>query len=292
MELGVGVIGAGIIGTKWARKSKEHPKLKVLGISDVIKEKAEKVANEVGAKAYTDFRKMLKDEEGIDIVFVATPDHLHREPVIAAAEAGKHLWIEKPLATNIDDAKEMMKAIEKAQKKGAKVIIESRKGYGRAYKTGLKEADGDIIVTGDADGTYPFDKVHEYIDLMLKENLDFITTNRFAGLSKKAMSFKHKIGNLILSLTLRLLYGINIKDSQSGMWIIRKKALEKIKPLEEFHDGMPFSEEIKIEMFINKKIKSKEIPSCLYRRKGVAKLQSWKDGWRNLRFLIKYRVSR
>lgn len=123
MELGVGVIGAGIMGTRWARKSKEHPKMKVLGISDVVKEKAENLAKEVGAKAYTDFREMLKDEN-IDVVFVATPDHLHKDPVIAAAEAEKHLWIEKPLATNIEDAREMMKAIEKAQKKGAKVTVQ------------------------------------------------------------------------------------------------------------------------------------------------------------------------
>jgi len=181
---------------------------------------------------------------------------------------------------------------EIAKGKGARVIIEPRKGYGRAYKTGLYRAEGDIIVTGDADGTYPFDKAHEYVEMMIKENLDFITTNRFANLERRSMTFKHYFGNFILSFILRLLYGIKIKDSQSGMWIIKKEALKKIKPLEEFHDGMPFSEEIKIEMFINKKIKSKEIPSCLYRRKGMAKLQSWKDGWRNLKFLIKYRVSR
>lgn len=181
---------------------------------------------------------------------------------------------------------------EIAKEKGARVIIEPRKGYGRAYKTGLYRAEGDIIVTGDADGTYPFDKAHEYVEMMIKENLDFITTNRFANLERRSMTFKHYFGNFILSFILRLLYGIKIKDSQSGMWIIKKEALKKIKPLEEFHDGMPFSEEIKIEMFINKKIKSKEIPSCLYRRKGMAKLQSWKDGWRNLKFLIKYRVSR
>lgn len=181
---------------------------------------------------------------------------------------------------------------EIAEEKGAKIIIEPRKGYGRAYKTGFYKAEGDIIVTGDADGTYPFDKAHEYVEMMVREKLDFITTNRFANLEKKSMTFKHYFGNFILSFTLRLLYGIKIKDSQSGMWIIRKEALKKIKPIEEFHDGMPFSEEIKIEMFINKDIKAREIPSCLYRRKGKAKLQSWKDGWRNLKFLIKYRVSR
>ena len=178
---------------------------------------------------------------------------------------------------------------EIARSKGAKVIIEPRKGYGRAYKTGLKEAKGEIIVTGDADATYPFDKIHEYIDYLLKNDLDFITTNRFASLKKGAMSVKHMFGNLILSLTLRLLFMIKLRDSQSGMWIFRRDALKKIQPLEKFDDGMPFSEEIKIEMF--RKVRAEEIPSALYVRKGRAKLQSFSDGWKNLKFLIKKRLS-
>ena len=176
-----------------------------------------------------------------------------------------------------------------AEKKGAKVIVEPRKGYGRAYKTGLNHASGDIIVTGDADGTYPFDRIHEYIEILLDKDVDFITTNRFADLKRNSMSLKHRFGNWILSTTLRVLFWIKIKDSQSGMWIFRKETLNKIQPLEKFNDGMPFSEEIKIEMF--KKARSIEIPSILYAREGEAKLQSFTDGWKNLKFLFKKRFT-
>ena len=178
-----------------------------------------------------------------------------------------------------------------AKSKGAKIIIEKRKGYGRAYKTGMPKASGDIIVTGDADATYPFDRIHEYIQQLLDENLDFITTDRFAELRHGSMSIKHYFGNFILATVLRILFLINIKDSQSGMWIFKKDALKKIQPLEDFNDGMPFSEEIKIEMFSNKSIKSKEIPSALYAREGDVKLQSFTDGWKNLKFLFKKRVN-
>ena len=122
-QLGVGIIGAGIMGSSHAKACKAHPNLKVVGIADVLKERAEELAKKVGAKAYTDYKKMLKDEE-IEIVFVTTPDHLHREPAIAAAEAEKHLWIEKPLATKIEDAKEMLRVLEKAQKKGLKITVQ------------------------------------------------------------------------------------------------------------------------------------------------------------------------
>ena len=195
------------------------------------------------------------------------------------------------LETIVIDGNSKDKTREIATSKGAQVILESRKGYGRAYKTGLAHATGDIIVTGDADATYPFNTIHEYIQLLINEQLDFITTDRFAALKHGSMSLKHRVGNLTLALTLRTLFLVNVRDSQSGMWIIKRDALSKIQPLEAFNDGMPFSEEIKIEMFTNKHIKAKEIPSTLSAREGQVKLESFKDGIKNLRFLFKKRVT-
>lgn len=174
-----------------------------------------------------------------------------------------------------------------AAEKGAQVIVEPRKGYGRAYKTGMAEATGDIIITGDADGTYPFHLAHEYVDVLRNDDLDFITTNRFAALSRQSMSAKHFLGNFVLSTTLRFLYWVGVKDSQSGMWIFRKEALDRLpKSLDEFNDGMPFSEEIKIEMFRCPAVAAREIPSELSVRKGEAKIESFTDGWKNLKFLF------
>ena len=182
------------------------------------------------------------------------------------------------------------KTQEIAKKRGAKIILEKRRGYGRAYKTGMSKATGDIIVTGDADATYPFSRIHEYIQLLLDEDLDFITTDRFAELKHGSMSVKHAFGNVVLASALRILFFINIRDSQSGMWIFKKEALKKIQPLEDFNDGMAFSEEIKIEMFTAKHVKAKEIPSTLSSREGEVKLESFKDGYRNLKFLFKKRL--
>jgi glycosyltransferase involved in cell wall biosynthesis len=178
-----------------------------------------------------------------------------------------------------------------AASKGAKVILEKRRGYGRAYKVGFSQATGDIIVTGDADATYPFHLIHEYIQMLLDQQLDFLTTDRFAALKHGSMSLRHRFGNLTLAWTLRVLFLVNIRDSQSGMWIFRRDALTKILPLESFNDGMPFSEEIKIEMFTNRQIKAKEIPSTLSAREGQVKLESFKDGIKNLRFLFVKRVN-
>lgn len=187
------------------------------------------------------------------------------------------------------DSKDRTREI--AEQKGATVIIEKRKGYGRAYKTGLAQATGDVIVTGDADATYPFNTIHTYIQQLIDQNLDFITTDRFAFLKHGSMSLQHRFGNLALAWTLRILFFVNIRDSQSGMWIFKRDALSKIQPMDVFNNGMPFSEEIKIEMFTSKHLRTREIPSTLYAREGQVKLESFKDGWKNLKFLFKKRVT-
>jgi hypothetical protein len=218
----------------------------------------------------------LNEEKGIKITLDS----------INGKEFEKRNW---NLEILVVDGGSLDRTREVASLKGARVILEERKGYGRAYKTGFREAKGDIICTGDADGTYPFDELHNYVQLLLDEGLDFITTDRFAGLEKKAMAMHHRIGNKGLSWVLRLLFWIKLKDSQSGMWIFRKSAFEKIQPLEKFNNGMPFSEELKIEMFKAKGIKAREIPSKFYRREGEEKMHFWKDGLRDLGFLFKKR---
>jgi glycosyltransferase involved in cell wall biosynthesis len=177
------------------------------------------------------------------------------------------------------------KTREIARSKGAKIIDEPRRGYGRAYKTGFEKAQGEIIATLDADCTYPAEDIPGLVKTLDSENLDFITCDRLSKLEKGVMSAKHKLGNWILKVTTNILFSMRIKDSQSGMWVFRKSIMEKIDLTS---DGMPLSEEIKIEAW-KKGFRAKEIPIIYRMRKGEAKLQSWNDGWRNLKFLFRKR---
>lgn len=173
---------------------------------------------------------------------------------------------------------------EIALEKGAVVIDEPRRGYGRAYKTGFEKAQGDIIATLDADLTYPASIIPDLVGMLEDKGLDFITTNRFAMMEKGAMSAKHRFGNWVLSATSRLLFRVKLKDSQSGMWIFRKLLLESLV-IES--DGMSMSEELKIEAF--RKSKAIEVPITYRQRIGEVKLSSWKDGFGNLKYLFKKR---
>jgi dolichol-phosphate hexosyltransferase len=175
---------------------------------------------------------------------------------------------------------------EIARKLGAKVIVEERKGYGRAYKTGLAMATGDIIVSLDADGTYPAELIPEYIQQLNEKSLDFITINRFSKMEKGAMTLMHKVGNKILSIVMCLLYSIDIKDSQSGMQIMRKSFVDRINLNA---DNYSMCEEIKIIAFKFFKSKSVELNGEYFRRSGVSKLNTIKHGYINLKYLFQYR---
>jgi len=180
---------------------------------------------------------------------------------------------------------------EEAESRGARVLIEPRRGYGRAYKEGFKAATGDIIVTGDADGTYPFERAHEFAQMLLHQDLDFINCDRYGRLEQGAMSGKHLLGNWVLSTTARLLFAVRLRDSQSGMWIIRRSALAKVG-FEQLSEGMAFSQEIKIEFLKGPGLRFSEVPSSLRPRIGKPVLSSWRDGWGNLRGLYTMRVAR
>jgi len=177
---------------------------------------------------------------------------------------------------------------EIARKLGARVILEQVRGYGRAYKTGLLHAEGDIIVTLDGDQSYPVDALSYLIEALLTSDVGFVSASRFPVQDAGSMSMTSFVGNIVLSAITSILFLRWVRDSQSGMWIFYKDALKKMT-LES--DGMAFSEEIKIEAIINREIGFKEIPIRFSNRAGEKKLQPWRDGWNNLLFLFKKRFS-
>jgi glycosyltransferase involved in cell wall biosynthesis len=178
---------------------------------------------------------------------------------------------------------------ETARAKGARVIVEPRRGYGRAYKTGFLAAKGDFIATLDGDLTYPAPRIGELVGLLVAKDLDLITCDRLTTLRREAMSLKHRFGNFVLSVTARVLFRVPIKDSQSGMWVFRREILQDLTLTA---DGMPFSEELKVEAFRARRGRCKEVPIDYRVRVGEAVLSTWRDGLSNLAFLWKKRFGR
>ena len=167
-----------------------------------------------------------------------------------------------------------------AKSLGARVINEPRRGYGRAYKTGFVHSKGDIIVTLDADSTYPVESIMKLVDAL--ERGDFVS-----GLRRgKGMSLLHRFGNWVITTWANVLFFRSFKDSQSGMWVFRRSLLAKMHLLS---DSWPFSGEIKIEAARHGRFI--EVPIVYRLRRGESKVRSWKVGWENIRFLVKKRIS-
>ncbi len=165
------------------------------------------------------------------------------------------------------------------------VISETRRGYGRAYKTGLAAATGDIIVTMDGDGTYPRNFIPVLLDVMDDENIDFISCDR-TGHKDRPSSFLRVFGNEILNTFIFFLYGFHVHDSQSGMWVFKRELLARMNLTS---DTMAFSEEIKLEAFTLPNVRCKELVIYYKERYGESKLNIWRDGFANLAFLFKKR---
>ena len=213
----------------------------------------------------------LNEEEGIGRA-------LDEVPVKELAKKGYEVELVVVDGGSVDNT------VKIATDHGAKVI-HSETGYGRQYKRAFSMIDGDIIITGDSDGSYPLEYSASLVEELLNKNLDFLSTNRFANLEEGSMSVMHKFGNNMLTLLARILFGVSFKDSQSGMWVFKRKILEKMNLIS---NGMPFSEELKIEAF--RKFKSAETPITYRKRIGKVKLNTIKDGAENILFLLYKRL--
>src|SRR5271165_1987847 len=211
----------------------------------------------------------LNEEQGIEQVLRRMPDFVDRVIVVDNGSTDR--------------------TSDVARSFGAEVIREPVRGYGRSYKRGFASATGDLIVTLDGDHSYPPDAISYLIEALLHLEVDFLNASRFPVRDRHAMSFKHKVGNWILSLAMSILYFHWVRDSQSGMWIFRRAILKDMRLTS---DGMAFSEEIKIEALKNSRVRFAEISIQYSSRLGEIKLNPWRDGFHNLFFLLKKRFER
>jgi len=113
--LSVGVIGAGGIAQSHMRAIEENDNIRLAAAMDVDAGRAEAAAQKYGARAYTSVEELLNDPE-VEGVHVCTPHSFHGEQVVAAAKAGKHVIVEKPMALTVQECDDMIRASEAAGK--------------------------------------------------------------------------------------------------------------------------------------------------------------------------------
>ncbi|NQU32630.1 MAG: glycosyltransferase family 2 protein [Bacteroidetes bacterium] len=174
-----------------------------------------------------------------------------------------------------------------ALKEGAKVVTVEEKGYGSALITGINSAAGKYIIMGDADDSYDFYHLEGFVDKLRNGN-DLVMGNRFkGGIKKGAMPFLHRyVGNPVLSFIGRVFFNSIIKDFHCGLRGFHK---ERIKKLGLITPGMEFASEMVVKATILN-YRMAEVPIILHAdgRSRSPHLNTWRDGWRHLVFLLMY----
>lgn len=174
-----------------------------------------------------------------------------------------------------------------AESLGARVVHESRRGYGAALMCGIESARGHIIIMADADDSYDWLDMGSFIR-KIESGYDLVMGNRFkGGIEPGAMPPLHRyLGNPVLSTVTRLLYKIPIGDFHCGMRAFTKEAYKRMKLRT---DGMEFATEM-IVYAAQAGLCIGEIPTKLYpdKRGRAPHLRSFRDGWRHLRFIVTY----
>lgn len=102
-KIKVGIIGAGYMGQTHTRTYAGMHNVEVVGVADVVFSEAKRLADQYECKAFEEYKDLLAIP-GLDAVSICTPDAIHRDPVVEAAKLKKHILLEKPLATNLEDA--------------------------------------------------------------------------------------------------------------------------------------------------------------------------------------------
>ena len=169
---------------------------------------------------------------------------------------------------------------EVATASGARVIGESRPGYGSALLAGFEAARGDVIVMADADFTYDLGRIPDLVRPVMEGQADLVLGSRLDSATRGTMPFLHRfVGTPLLTfLTARACGRRVVTDSQSGFRAFRRDSLAVMGLTS---TGM----ELASEMLINAAragVRIQEVQTGYRPRIGQSKLATWSDGWRHL----------
>ena len=175
-----------------------------------------------------------------------------------------------------------------ASEHGARVLHEPRQGYGRAYLTGVPAASGDVVITLDADGTYPVAQIPSLVDALLDRDLDFVNCARFPLKDHGAMDRTNRLGNRTLTAAANALFSLSLCDLLSGMWVFRRQVWQKLNPRSTTWN---LCQEVKLKaaLRLGPRFAEEWIPYA--RRQGQSKLSPLRVGAENLLHLLVFKLT-
>jgi len=173
---------------------------------------------------------------------------------------------------------------ELAREHGAIVVEPDGEGYGYAYRYAFERTRGDYVVMGDADTTYDFEQIPRLLEPVAEGDADMVMGSRLEGEIKDgAMPPLHQhLGNPLLTAFLNAFYDAGVSDAHSGFRVFSKDAYDE---MDLSTDGMEFASEMIMEAGA-RDLDIVETPIVYHEREGEETLESFKDGWRHVRFML------
>lgn len=171
------------------------------------------------------------------------------------------------------------------------IVFPQNKGYGAAIKEAWRQSDADLLGFLDADGTCDPQFFSTLCKTALAENADVVLGCRLN--SKSRMPVIRRIGNFIFATILSLFSASRVRDTASGMRVVRRTTLDRLYPLP---DGLHFTPAMSARAMLSEGVKIMEVDMPYHERAGESKLRVGKDGLRFLRVITEaaflYRPSR
>ncbi len=161
------------------------------------------------------------------------------------------------------------------------IIFEKNRGYGAAIKQGWEESKGDLLAFLDADGTCDPRFFVNLCNLLEKTDSDVVLGCRLNKESK--MPLIRRVGNFMFATLLTYLSSAKVKDTASGMRVVRRSSLDKLYPLP---DGLHFTPAMSAKALMNENVIINEEDMSYEEREGESKLHVLKDGIRFLKVIF------
>ncbi len=148
MSVGFGIVGTGMIAGFHAKAIAAIPDARLVGAFDTVAERADKFAADNGCTGYGDLDAMLANSD-IDIITICTPSGAHRDPAVAAAKAGKHVLVEKPLEITLARCDDIINACNEAGVKLGAILPSRFTGANLALKAAIDAGRFGKLTLGD-----------------------------------------------------------------------------------------------------------------------------------------------
>jgi len=224
-QLKIGIAGIGVGATEILPAMESMPELDLFAGADLVAETRQLFQKRFsGAKAYDSVEKLCQDPD-VEAVWVATPNRFHAEHAIMAAEHGKHVVVEKPMALSLEQAERMLEA---AEKHGVKLLAGHTQSFSLPVRTMRK-----VIVSGQL-GPLRALHVQAYSDWMLRpRTADELDVSQGGGVPYRQVPHQAD--------TIRLLGGGQLRSvrAMTGQWMPERPIPGYYCAYLEFEDGTP-----------------------------------------------------